>query len=72
MSLEQNLKIRNSPKQKIVIKKEMFEYLWDLYDIGTLNIADFLECARHITQALYNKNPWTSIDEITNSIMPIV
>lgn len=47
----------------------MHEYLWDLYDNGTLDINQFLECTRHMTQAFNNNKVWTSIDDITNFII---
>ncbi|CAD6238019.1 GSCOCG00012507001-RA-CDS, partial [Cotesia congregata] len=54
LSLKQNLEIRRQPKLQITMKKSMYEYVWDLYDNGTLDINQFLECTRHMTQAFNN------------------
>ncbi|XP_074113911.1 uncharacterized protein LOC141536974 [Cotesia typhae] len=70
-SLENNLKIRRTADKKIVLKNEMIQYLWDLYDNGTLEIDNFLHCASHTSKAFHNNNIWTNIDDINNFLMPI-
>ncbi|CAG5100751.1 Protein of unknown function [Cotesia congregata] len=42
-SLELNLEIRSPESNKITQKNEMIEYLWDLFDNGTLDINNFLQ-----------------------------
>ncbi|XP_074101990.1 uncharacterized protein LOC141529387 [Cotesia typhae] len=71
-SLEVNLEIRSAKNKKITLRYEMVEYLWDLYDNGTLNISNFLQCCNHISRTFKNENVWTSTDDVNNFLMPII
>ncbi|XP_044588923.1 uncharacterized protein LOC123268107 [Cotesia glomerata] len=71
-SLEQNLNIRKFQNRKITQKNDMIDYLWDLYENGTLDIPNFLQCASHVSKAFNNKLVWTSTDDVNNFIMPTV
>ncbi|KAH0563724.1 hypothetical protein KQX54_005111 [Cotesia glomerata] len=62
------LPIRRAPRSNNLIRAEVLERAWDMYESNVLDIAHFIEFAAHWSPVLRNRNVMINIEDINNFI----
>ncbi|CAD6231389.1 GSCOCG00012226001-RA-CDS [Cotesia congregata] len=62
------LPIRRAPRPNNLIRAEVLERAWDMYESNVLDIAHFIEFAAHMSPVLRNRNVMINIEDINNFI----